>query len=180
MSDIAHEPPLAGDEVSTVIGSLERQRRTFFWKCSGLEAAGLRATTAASSMTLGGLLKHLALVEREYFAFRLHGRGYGEPWDSGDWSEPGWDWRSAAGDSPEELTGLWRDAVANSRELLDEALADGGLDFRAKGITDVEASLRRILADLIEEYARHTGHADIIRESIDGLVGEDAPEGFHY
>src|SRR5882757_7573696 len=54
------EPPIAGDETATLLGSLERQRATFAWKCGGLDAAGLRATVGASSMTLGGLLKHLA------------------------------------------------------------------------------------------------------------------------
>src|SRR5450631_128121 len=55
------EPPVAGDETATLLGSLERQRATLAWKCGGLDAAGLRATLGASSMTLGGLLKHLAL-----------------------------------------------------------------------------------------------------------------------
>jgi hypothetical protein len=60
---IRFEPPVAGDETATLIGSLERQRRTFAWKCSGVNAAGMQATVGASSMTLGGLLKHMALVE---------------------------------------------------------------------------------------------------------------------
>ena len=94
------EPPVAGDETATMLGSLERQRAIFAWKCGGLDAAGLTATVGASSMTLGGLLKHLALLEDEYFTRRLLGR----------------------------------------------------------------------------EYARHTGHADLIRESVDGLTGEDPPD----
>ena len=71
---------------------------------------------------------------------------------------------------------LWNDAVARSRSAVAEALADGGLDRLALGITDSRGespSLRRILIDLIEEYARHVGHADLIRESVDGLTGED-------
>ena len=101
-------PPLAGTEVDTLIGSLERQRRTFRWKCADLDAAGLRATTAASSMTLGGLLKHLAMVEAIYFTLRLHGRDPGAPWNAVDWDGegPDWEWRSAADDSPEELYAL--------------------------------------------------------------------------
>ena len=178
--ELLREPPLAGDEVSTLLGSIERQRRTFAWKCSGLDADGLRATTAASSMTLGGLLKHLALVEEDYFTVRLHGRAPGPPWDSVDWeANPGWEWRSAEEDSPEELMALWTAAVAHSRESIAQALAEGGLDQPLKGLTDDEGnapSLRCLLATLIEEYARHTGHADIIRESIDGLVGEDPPD----
>src|SRR5581483_1787573 len=118
---MAHpEPPFAGTETETFVGSLERQRATFAWKCGGLDEAGLRATVGASSITLGGLLKHMALVEAEYFSLRLHGRGYGKPWDDVDWeAHPRWPWTSAAEDTPEQLMALWQDAVARSRELLD-------------------------------------------------------------
>jgi uncharacterized damage-inducible protein DinB len=172
------EIPVAGDETATILGSLDRQRATLAWKCGGLDAAGMRATAAASTITLGGLLKHLALVEDDYFSRRLHGRTPGPPWDSVDWdADPDWEWRSAAEDTPEQLMALWQDAVARSRSSVTEALADGGLGRLAR-LTwpDGRApSLRRILIDLIEEYARHVGHADLIRESIDGLVGEDPP-----
>jgi hypothetical protein len=173
------EPPLAGDETATLLGSLERQRAVLAWKCGGLDAAGLRATTAASTITLGGLLKHLANVEDDYFSARLLGREPGPPWDTVDWdADPDWDWHSAAEDTPEELMAIWQDAVARSRSSVTEALADGGLGQLARGVTDSRGespSLRRILIDLIEEYARHAGHADLIRESVDGLVGEDPP-----
>ena len=173
------EPPLAGDETATLPGSLERERAILAWKCGGLDAAGLRARLAPSSMTLGGLLKHLALVEDEYFSRRLLGRELGAPWDTVDWdADPDWEWNSATQDSPEQIYALWRDAVARSRSAVAEALADGGLDRLATAITDSHGespSLRRILVDLIEEYARHAGHADLIRESVDGLTGEDPP-----
>ncbi len=172
------EPPVAGDETATLLGSLERQRATLAWKCGGLDAAGMRATVAASSITLGGLLKHLALVEADYFSGRLHGRDPGPPWNTVDWdADPDWEWRSASEDSPEQLHALWQDAVGRSRSLVAEALADGGLERLARrGWPDGRApSLRRILIDLIEEYARHVGHADLIRESVDGLTGEDPP-----
>ncbi|MEW2383411.1 DUF664 domain-containing protein [Micromonospora sp. NPDC047707] len=95
-----------------------------------------------------------------------------------DWdAEPDWEWRSAADDSAAQLLALWRDTVATSRLMIEEALAEGGLDGLARW-TSPEGdtpSLRRILVDLIEEYARHVGHADLIRESVDGLVGEDPP-----
>lgn len=68
------EPPAAGDEVATLLGSLERQRATFAWKCGGLDEPGLRATVGASSMTLGGLLKHVAFVEDYTFSTKLLGR----------------------------------------------------------------------------------------------------------
>ena len=73
---------------------------------------------------------------------------------------------------------LWRDAVARSRSAFDEALADGGMDHLAMGISNSRGeapNLRRILVDLIKEYARHVGHADLIREAVDGVVGEDPP-----
>ncbi|HSL12244.1 MAG TPA: DinB family protein [Actinomycetota bacterium] len=174
------EPPIAGSEVDTLIGSLERQRRIIEWKCGGLDAEGVRATAAASTITLGGLLKHLALVEDDYFSNRLLGRSPGPPWEDVDWdADPDWEWRTGGDDPPAETMALWRAAVARSRATTAEVLADGGLDFVARGISDPEGnapSFRRIMIDLIEEYARHAGHADIIRESIDGLVGEDPPD----
>jgi len=95
-----------------------------------------------------------------------------------DWdADPDWEWHSAAADSPEQLRALWQDTVVRSRSLVEEALAGGGLDWLG-GVTwsDGRApSLRRLLIDLIEEYARHVGHADLIRESVDGLTGEDPP-----
>lgn len=172
------EPPVAGTEVETLVGSLERQRSTFRWKAGGLDADGLRATTAASSMTLGGLLKHLALVEEQYFSVKLFDRPFGEPWASADWdADPDWEWSSASADSPEELYALYDGAVERSRELLARALDEGGLDRTwAQPWPDGRSpSLRRTLVDLIEEYARHTGHADLLREAVDGLVGEDPP-----
>lgn len=176
--DFPPEPPVAGDETATLLGSLERQRRIVAWKCGGLDAAGLSATVGVSTMTLGGLLKHLALVEDEYFTRRLQGRDLGSPWDSADWdADPDWEWHSAAQNRPEQLYGLWQDAVDRSRSAIAAALAEGGLDQAARftwpdGRTP---SLRRILIDLIEEYSRHAGHADLIRESVDGLAGEDPP-----
>ena len=172
------EPPAAGNETDTLIGSLERQRATFAWKSGGLDEAGLRATVGASAITLGGLLKHLALIEDHYFSFKLHGRDLGPPWNAADWdADPDWEWHSAAEDTPERLYALWRDAVERSRASLAEALADGGLDrpLQQSWPDGRAPSLRRMLIDLIEEYARHVGHADLIRESVDGLVGEDPP-----
>ena len=172
------EPPVAGSEAGTLIGSLERQRRTLAWKCADLDAAGLGARLAPSSVTLGGLLKHLALVEDEYFTRRLLGRELGHPWNTVDWdAEPDWEWRSAAADTPEQLYALWEEAVARSRVNVRRVLAEEGLDALARRPwPDGRApSLRRILVDLIEEYARHVGHADLIRESVDGRVGEDPP-----
>jgi uncharacterized damage-inducible protein DinB len=167
-----------GDETATLLSTLERNRRTFAWKCGGLDAEGLRATTAASTMTLGGLLKHLALVEADWFAVKLRGAPIGEPWDAVDFdADPDWEWHSAAADSPERLYAWWDAAVDRSREMVAAALAEGGLDQPGRFIwpDGRTPNLRRILADMIEEYARHTGHADLLRESVDGLVGEGLP-----
>jgi hypothetical protein len=180
------EPPLAGDEAATLLGSLERQRAFIAWKCGGLDDAGLRATLPPSSITLGGLLKHLAFVETYHFARLWFGReDPGPPWNEADWeADRDWEWHSAAENTPEELMTLWQEAVARSRAIVAEALDHGGLDQLGR-FTNPDAqtpeyrgkspSLRRILIDLIEEYARHVGHADLIRESVDGVVGEDPP-----
>jgi len=172
------EPPVAGDERATLLGSLDRQRAIFGWKCSGLDAAGLTATVGASTMTLGGLLKHMAVVEEEYFSRRLLGREFGAPWATVDWdSDPDWEWHSAAADTPKQLLALWRESVTRSRAAVSEALVAGGLGQLARRTwPDGRApSLRRILIDMIEEYARHVGHADLLRESVDGNTGEDPP-----
>jgi uncharacterized damage-inducible protein DinB len=169
-------PPARGDEAATLLGFLEFHRATFAWKCTGLDAAGLRATVGASQMTLGGMLKHLASGEDLWFNERLHGRTPAPPWDKVDWdADRDWDWHTAAEDTPDQLRTLWEDAVERSRALVAEALADGGLDRPAVWIDDwygEAPSLRWILVHMIEEYCRHNGHADILRESIDGLTGE--------
>jgi hypothetical protein len=176
--EILREPPPAGDELSTLLGSLERQRRTFAWKCSGLDSKGLSTKIAASDITLGGLLKHMALVEEHTFSHKLFGRGLGSPWDNVDWeADPDWEWHTAAGDSPEDLTAMWEAAVGRSRALVSEAFSAGGLDHLGPPWPDGRApSLRRLIIDMVEEYARHVGHADLVRESIDGMTGEDPPE----
>ena len=169
------EPPPAADELATLLGFLDYQRATLAWKCAGLDASGLRATVGVSSMTLGGLLKHMAYVESHWFSGSLHGRDREAPWADVDWkSDPDWEWHSAAQDLPEELFALWQSAVDSSRALVEEALPDGGLDRLARRTwPDGSApSLRWILVHMIEEYARHNGHADLLRESVDGETGE--------
>ncbi len=169
---------MAGTEAEHLVAALDRQRTTFRWKADGLDSTGLALRIGASTMTLGGLLKHLAFVEDLYFTARLMQTSPGKPWEDVDWgAEPGWDWASAAFDSPERLYALYDSAVVRSREHLTAAIADRGLDQ----VIDVgwsegrRPSLRRVLCDLIEEYARHTGHADLLREAVDGRVGEDPP-----
>ncbi|MFN2561758.1 MAG: DinB family protein [Jatrophihabitans sp.] len=170
------EPPIAGDEIETLRGFLGYQRATLAWKCGGLDSDGLRATTAASSMTLGGLLKHMAYVEDLWFSRCLAGQPKRAPWDAVDWkSDPDWEWHSAADDSPDELFALWWEAVQRSREFVAQALTDGDLGRQAAQSVWPEGgipTLRWIFVHMIEEYARHNGHADLLRESVDGQTGE--------
>ena len=178
---MSHVVPTAGDEVSTLVSALERNRRTFAWKCSGMAAAGFRATTGASTMTLAGRRKHLALVEDYYFAHQLHGEALPAPWDVVDFdADPSWEWRTALDDDPEYLREVWRQSVLRSRAAIERALATGGLDHAAsvEWRAGTSPSLRRFLVDVIEEYARHTGHADLLRESVDGETGEGPPVAF--
>jgi Protein of unknown function (DUF664) len=181
-SDCAWEPPLAGSEVEQLLGALERLRTTFRWKADDLDAAGLRARLGPSSLTLGGLLKHLAAAEDCMFTTKLSGEPIGAPWDATGW-DPRQDWAFtfAADEPPEQLYALWDGAVERSRARLGSALADGGLDrlVHLSWPDGRHASLRRLVCDLIEEYGRHTGHADLLREAVDGLVGEDPPAGWH-
>jgi len=178
--DYPWEPPLACTEVEHLLGALDRLRTTFRWKADDLDAAGLAQRIGASSLTIGGLLKHLALAEDYMFTQKLAGRPLGEPWHFDDWPPDDWEFTSAAEDSPEDLYALWDGAVARSRERVAGALDDGGLDqpvhlaWPGRG----HLSLRRLVCDLIEEYGRHTGHADLIREAVDGRVGEDPPAGW--
>jgi hypothetical protein len=179
--DTPWEPPLAGTETGQLLGSLERLRTTFRWKADDLDAAGLRTRVGSSTLTLGGLLKHLALVEDYRFTHLLAGQPIGSPWDAMDGAgTDDWDFTSALEDSPEELYALWDGAVARSRTRLAAALSRGGLDqpVHASDPEGRHANLRRLVCDLVEEYGRHTGHADLLREAIDGRVGEDPPAGW--
>ena len=170
------DPPLAASEAETLRAYLDYHRDTLLMKTDGLSQEQLSRTHPPSELTLGGLLKHVALNEASWFGRVLHGRPMGEPWDSVDWdADPDWEFHSASVDSPEQLRQIMDDAVAQARKDIDEALKLGGLDHlsvtssRSEG---TQFSLRWILLHMIEEYARHNGHADLIRESIDGATGE--------
>lgn len=169
-TEILIEPPRAGAELETLIGTLERNRRTFAWKCGDLNAAAMGTKIGVSAITLGGLVRHMTQVESDVFAFRMRDQR-----PLGQTDDQGWGW--TGDEDVEAIWRAWHDAVSASRDHLAAALADGGLDattghdFPGWGAP----SVRRLLADMIEEYARHTGHADLIRETVDGRVGEDAP-----
>jgi hypothetical protein len=169
------EPPANADEVTTLLGFLNFQRATLGWKTQGLDAAGLGKTTAASTMTLGGLLKHMALVEDHWFSFWLRGNEKAAEWADIDWdADPDYEWRTAADDTPEQLRELWQASVNHSQAMVAAALTQG--DFGQPSVRvwrdGRHPSLRWIVCHMIEEYARHNGHADLLRESIDGMTGE--------
>ena len=181
MSEYPWEPPLAGTEEEQLVGALDRLRTTFRFKVDGLGAAGLGQRIGVSSLTLGGLLKHLALIEDYQSTVKLSGTPLGEPWPDLDDDDPDWEFRTAADDSPQALYALYDAAVERARGRLAAVLArDGGLGQQAHAHDDAgqHATVRRLVCDLVEEYGRHTGQADLIREAVDGLTGEDPPAGW--
>ena len=166
------EMPLAGTEAQTLLGFLDYQRATLAWKCRGLSDAQLAARLHPTAITLGGLLKHMARVEDGWFSEVVAEGAAVEPWASMPWAE---EWTTAGADSGEDLRRLWADRVERSRAVVAAELAagDAGLDkthpaWGGRG----HPSLRWVLVHMIEEYARHNGHADLLRESIDGETGE--------
>jgi uncharacterized damage-inducible protein DinB len=171
------EPPYAGGEVATLLGFLDYQRMTLERKCRELNDEQLRVALPPSSVTLGGLLKHLACVEDSWFTDTVAGEPLPEPWASVDFeADPEWDWRTAASDSGEYLRALWTERVDQSRAVVAAQLSQGeqaalSQTHAAWGHQD-PVSLRWVLVHMIEEYARHNGHADLIRESIDGQTGD--------
>jgi hypothetical protein len=172
-----NEPSQTASEAEMLLFSVDRSRAQFAWKVGGLDTEALRRPHPPSEMTLGGLIKHLAFVEDDVTS-RAFGWSPDVPWDPANWeADPRWDWTSAAHDTPEELYAMWQDAVARSRASWERVRTEG-LDAPGRltfpdGFTP---NVRRILVDLSDEYARHVGHADLFREAIDGLVGEDPPQ----
>jgi uncharacterized damage-inducible protein DinB len=169
------EPPHDGNETATLLGFLDYQRATLAWKCDGLSDEQLRIALSPSSLTLGGLLKHMALVEDNWFSRTLAEQPLPELWTSVDWNaDPDWELTSAAANPGETLRSLWAARVEASRAVVACELEQHGTD--ALGRTHPHrigpVSLRWILTHMIEEYARHNGHADFLREYIDGVTGE--------
>lgn len=176
------EPPFAAGEAATLLGYLDFLRATLEFKAAGLEDAALHARLPGhpSEMTLGGLVKHLAFVEFWWFEAVALGEPTSEPWVSVDWdADPDWDWHSAAHDSGADLRALWSAQVERSRQIVVDLLSatdDDGAAALARTHRIREGrdpvSLRWILTHMIEEYGRHAGHADLLREAADGQTGE--------
>jgi uncharacterized damage-inducible protein DinB len=166
------EPPDSGSELVLLTGFLDWQRETVLQKADGLDREQLDRRHPPSSLTIGGLLHHLALVEDDWFRVRFAGLPASPPWNAVDWAaDQDWEFSTAAEVDPEELRERYRAACARSREVVAQA---GSLDQLSVGTSRAGThwDLRWILIHLIEETARHNGHADLIREAIDGTVGE--------
>ncbi|MFD6181320.1 DinB family protein [Streptomyces goshikiensis] len=168
MNEEQRTPPvLVGDERATLTSVLQWQRDTLMVKCAGLTPEQLRRKAVApSELSLLGLVRHLADVERGWFRNALGGEDvpYHFPKNAaGEWTD--FDVEDA---DPAEAFRIWEDACARSRAIVEAAES---LDVKGRD-GDEECSLHYILAHMIEEYARHNGHADLLREAIDGVTGE--------
>ncbi len=169
--------PERSGEYDTLAGFLDFQRATFEWKCRGLSDEQLRFTHSPSTMSLGSMMKHLALVEDFWFTAVVGEQPKPEPWASADFvSDPDWEWHSAVSDTGEDLRWLLTLSEQRSRAVVQGLVSSG--EEEALTATHLErggpnrVSLRWVMVHMIEEYARHNGHADLLRESIDGETGE--------
>ena len=159
------------DERTTLLAMLDYYRTVLARKVAGLDPDQLQATVGASTLTLGKLVRHMALVENIWFWNRFAGRPPREPWASAAWDDdPDWEMTTAAGATADELLALYDREVDDARAIV---AATASLDTEApEPGREGPYNLRWILVHMIEEYARHCGHADLIRESIDGAVGD--------
>lgn len=172
MTEPLAEPFDAPTERQGLEEFLDYYRLVIRRKIAGLDSAALSHTVASSTLTLGGIVKHLSLVEESWFTEDILGRELGEPWAGIDWkADPDWDFRTAADDSPDYLLGLYDRACERSREILAGIDDLDALAARENG-SGQRFNVRWILVHMIEEYARHAGHADLIREDIDGTTGD--------
>ncbi|WP_030066926.1 DinB family protein [Streptomyces natalensis] len=164
-------PPPYADERAMLENWLDFHRATLALKCEGLDDRRLRLAAAAPSlMTLLGLVQHMAEVERNWFQRVFAGRDVPPVYEEGT----GDGFALAPDRGIDEVLPVWRAEVARGRELIaDASLDDSGRlpDHEAAHVGDQGVSLRWILVHMIEEYARHNGHADLIREGIDGVTG---------
>lgn len=166
------DPPSCGAELLQLSAFLDYQRETVLRKCEGLTDEQLAQPLPPSPLTLGGLLNHLALVEDSWFSQRFAGRPEDPLWAGIDRdADPDFDFRTAADVPADELRRRYEQACARSREIVRSAER---LDQRsARPRRDGQhVDLRWVLLHMLEETARHAGHADLLREAVDGTVGE--------
>ena len=166
------DPPFVAYELATFSGFLDYQRLTLLTKCEGLTDEQLRTPLPSSSLTLAGLLKHGALNEDWWFGHRFAGLEQLEPWSSVDFdADPEWEFRTALEQPGDELRQRYADACERSRRLV-AASGDPSQVAQKPMSSGERPTLRWIIGHMIEEVARHNGHADLLREAIDGVTGE--------
>ncbi|WP_327416584.1 DinB family protein [Streptomyces sp. NBC_01233] len=160
-------PPLTGNERETLRAFLDYHRATLAWKCEGLTDEQLRRSSMPpSTLSLLGLVRHMAEVERHWFRRVLGGEDLPHLWSDTHDFQAAYD---ASGSSRTEAFTAWQDEVAHARRI--ESAAES-LDVKAYVPSwQEEASLRLVMLHLVHEYARHNGHADFLREAIDGATG---------
>ncbi|WP_345475296.1 DinB family protein [Actinoallomurus oryzae] len=159
-------PPTAGER-ETLTAFLDWHRRTFALKCAGVPAMRLSDRgVPPSGLSLHGLLRHLAAVERWWFAIQFAGEDLPMLYYSDD--DPDQDFDSLDGDAGEAFA-LWEAECRRSRAIVDRAASLDVTGVRQR--TGEPFSLRWLLVDMIAEYARHNGHADLLRERADGVTG---------
>ncbi|MFF9110295.1 DinB family protein [Streptomyces sp. NPDC014805] len=163
-------PAVDADERTMLEGWLEFHRRTLALKCEGLTDAQLRtASVAPSDLSLMGLVRHMAEVERSWFRRVLAGDGAEPIWYGEE--DPDGDFHVGEADTWQEAYATWQAEIDAARRHA----AAFALDDMSKGVARAgrrAVSLRWIYTHMIEEYARHNGHADLIGESIDGATGD--------
>lgn len=157
--------PGSGSEKELLEAFLNFQRDTLLWKVSGLTEEQLRRVWTPSGMSLLGLVKHMADVERGWFQIRFAGRDLPLVRRPDD---PDADFRFEPGETAESIIARYREEIAAAQQIVAEA---DSLETIAQSMQR-RHSLRRILIHMIEETARHNGHADLMREQTDGAVGE--------
>ncbi|WP_214321439.1 DinB family protein [Nonomuraea sediminis] len=168
MTDNRVPPPYAGDERTMLNNWLEWHRGTLIMKCEGLTEEQLRERSAPpSTLSLLGLLRHMAHVERAWFRHVLNDEDIPRLWGKDTRQDADFDDVDTA--SAEEAFAVWQEEVEIARKL-SAALPMEAIGKRQRNGEDV--THRWVLVHMIEEYARHNGHADLIRERVDGVVGD--------
>lgn len=161
-------PVLSGDERVMLESWLDFHRATLELKCRGLDDAQVRCVAVEpSELTLLGLVQHLAEVERNWFQRVVAGLDVPPVWGDGNVSGYGLDPERGIG---EALT-VWQREIARGREVCAGRPLDGVGRIADGPMAGMEVALRWVFLHMIEEYARHNGHADILRERIDGVTG---------
>lgn len=164
--------PRTASERDALAQYLDYQRETILLKTEGLTKEQLAGKIPNSDLTLAGIMYHLALNEESWLEVRFLGQPALPDFLGVDWdSDPNWEFRTALTMDPDDLRQRYREACNRSRRI---ALAAASLDQLSVFVGDDgwRFTLRWVLLHLIEETARHAGHADLLREAIDGTVGE--------